>query len=216
MLLWLVSAAVAADFDAMFAADGWAAAATSSAEETGEIVLSTKVIDGNTCLRGEATVTASIDKLAEVVADVPAAAEFSSEKLIASRVLGRDGDRVEYYQHLDVPNWTMVANRFWVLQGTASVDGETRSYRWDRFEWREKYADLAAELARDHASAVEPNPNFGGWVFTPEGSAVKATYYLCSNAGVSLPEWVQRAAATRTLPGTMADVVREAQRRSAE
>ncbi len=219
--MWIVLAALtattatAADWDALLADTGWEEVGQSSTKATGDIDIKLKEIGGHPCLRGHAVVDAKIDALYDVVTDVPAAKDFSSETLFDSRVLGRDADAIEYYQHLDVPNWTMASDRFWVLRGEPASSGDVRAFRWDRFDWRSKYPDLASDIDTNYSSSVEPDPNWGQWMFQPKGAQTEATYFICSNPGGSLPEWLQKAAATKTLPGTMADVVREAQKRGA-
>lgn len=204
------------DWSALLADSGWEAVAEPSTAETGTIDLRLKTIDGSPCLRGVATVDVGAATLYEVVTDVPAALKFSSETLYASKVLGTKGGEVHYYQHLDVPSWTMASDRFWVLKGSDASSGTTKAFRWEKFDWRPLYPDLVASLAADHPDAVEPEPNWGSWVFVPDGARTKATYYICTNPGGSLPSWLAEAAATKTLPSTMADVVREAQRRAAK
>jgi hypothetical protein len=211
--LLLVAAASAADFDALLSDTGWEEVDRVDRKELGTAVVRVKTIEGGRCLQGDVTVDVPVDILLDVVTDIPAARRFSSEKLIAARELGREGGAVHYYQHLDVPNWTMAADRYWVLSGQQVTEGDRTSFRWQRFDWRSRYPDLAVELDRDHPDAVEPVPNWGAWVFQPADGRTRARYYLCSDPGGSLPDWLQKAAATKTLPNTMADVVREAQRR---
>jgi hypothetical protein len=133
--------------------------------------------------------------------------------MLASRVIGHSGDSVEYYQHLDVPDWTMAYDRFWVLRGKAATEGTKRWFKWDRFEWRKAYPELATEIDTTYPGVVEPNPNYGYWAFTPVSAGTELRYGLCSDTGGSLPGWLQKAAATKTLPATMADAVREAKKR---
>jgi hypothetical protein len=200
----------------LFAEAGWSSVATPDTDETGPIDLRLKEISGTPCLRGDATVDATPAKLFEVIADIPAARQFSSEKLIAAQWLDTDGgpDR-HYYQHLDVPGWTMASDRFWVLKGYPTSKGAVKSWRWERFDWRSAYPDLATSIDTDHAGAIEPQTNWGSWVFEPqENGKTLVRYYICSDVGGSLPDWLGKTLATKTLPGTMADVTREAQKRA--
>ncbi|MCB9674789.1 MAG: hypothetical protein H6737_06705 [Alphaproteobacteria bacterium] len=217
-MLWM-SIALAADWSALADPSGWELVATGSHEHaepgggTSPIEIRLKTIDGTRCLQGTTVVGLDRDVLYDVVTDVPAAKDFSSETLLAAEVLGRDGKSVDYYQHLDVPGWTMANDRFWVLRGTDTSAGDVRSFRWERFDWRTAYPELAKRIEADHKGSVEPDPNYGSWRFEPADGKTRAVYTLCSNPGGSLPEWVQKAAATRTLPGTIGDVMREAGRR---
>ncbi len=210
----LSSAALAADFDTLLADSGWEVVAEPSTKETGPIDLRLKVIDGTQCLRGRAVVDVPIANLYDVITDVPSAKNFSSETLLESKVIGHSGASVDYYQHLDVPSWTMASDRFWVLRGAPADEGTTRAFRWQRFDWRAAYPDLAKSIDTDHSSAVEPTPNWGTWQFTPSDNGTVAVYYICTNPGGSLPEWLARRAAVQTFPDTMGDVVREAMKRA--
>ena len=218
-LLTLSGVALAgpADWATLLSDSGWSELATPSTSATGTIDLRLKEIGGTPCLRGDATVDAPVDKLYDAITDIPAAKDFSSEKLLAARFLNdASNSKRHYYQHLDVPNWTMASDRFWVLEGFDASSGPKKIYRWDRFDWRTAYPDLATYIDSEHSSAIEPQTNWGAWEFWPgDGGRTKVRYYICSDAGGSLPDWVSRAAATKTLPNTMADVINEAKRRAA-
>ena len=175
-----------------------------------------KLVDGLTCVRGVVVVEVPPAALLDVVSDIPANPSWSSERLLVSALLTPAGDDMAYWQYLDVPDWTLVSDRFWVVRGRASRQGAGATYTFERLEgWPTAYPALAKQIAGQYPGAVEPDPLFGAWVFTPQGSGTDARYHLCSNAGASLPQWVQTAAATRTVPGTVADVLREARRRVA-
>lgn len=213
VLLTLSPAAAGADFDQLLAPAGWELEGTAQHDLLGEVSLSLKTIGGNKCLLGAATVQPSATSMLAVVKDIKGALGWSTAGLSASRVLAERGEVVEYYQHLDVPDWTMAHDRYWVLQGRTvrAADGSV-AFQWDRFDWRTAWPDLAQDLDVNHPKAVEPDPNFGAWSFRdgPEGTLLR--YYLCTESG-NLPYWLQKAAATKTLPAAMADVVREASRR---
>ncbi len=214
MSIWilLVSVASAADWNALFASDGWQKVSDTSHADTGPITIDTKTIAGVQCLRGVATVGVPPSTLYGVVADIPAAKKWSSETLTHSRVLSQGGKTVEYYQHLDVPGWTMATDRFWVLRGEDASTANERTFRWDRFDWKTKYPELAAEIAP--SGAVEPDPNWGAWAFAASGEGSAIRYYVCSDPGGSLPTWLKETAATKTLPNTLGDVVREGKKRT--
>lgn len=215
-LLLLLAAsppALAVDLDALLAPSGWELRGSADHELLGTVSISTKDMAGVTCLLGSATVQPSGRSMVDVVADIDHALSWSTAGLIDSRVLGRDGDSVDYYQHLDVPDWTMAADRYWVLRSSVETTADgALLFQWDRFDWRSAYPDLAAELDRDHPKAVEPLPNFGAWAFRSAAPGTELRYYLCTESG-KLPSWLQKAAATKTVPDAMADVVREAAKR---
>ena len=216
LLLSSLALAGAPEWNTLLADAGWTALATPQTKATGTIDLRMKEIGGTPCLRGDATVNASRDTLLEVVKDIPAAKSFSSETLLESKFLNVASQKKRhYYQHLDVPNWTMASDRFWILQGYNAHQGDLKAYRWERFDWRTAYPEVAADIDKNHGNAIEPQTNWGAWEFRPgNGGETLVRYYICSDAGGSLPDWVSKAAATKTLPNTMADIVGEAQRRA--
>ncbi|HHO49499.1 MAG TPA: hypothetical protein ENK18_01195 [Deltaproteobacteria bacterium] len=214
-MYWLLAGvSVAADFDQLLSPSGWTSVGEVQHELLGTVSIALKTVEGERCLRGRAISPPSPEILYDVVTDIPAAKRFSREKLLASEVLDTEGDTVHYYQHLDVPGWTLAADRYWVLEGRSASSGSARAFRWRRFDWRPRYPELAARIQRDHPNAVEPDPNWGSWVFEPTEGGTQMRYYICSDPGGSIPGWVERTAATRSLPNTMADVAREAIRRT--
>ena len=214
-LVWMSLAGWSADFDALLSDSGWESVGSKSTNETGPMSLHAKTIAGTVCVRAVAEVDVPADTVYEVITDVPAAQRFSSETLLESRVLGRDGANVHYYQHLDVPGWTMASDRYWVLSGHEVRTESSRAFRWQRFDWKTAYPDLAKAIASEHPAAVEPLTNYGSWVFeAADGGKTRATYLICSDPGGSLPEWLKRQAATKTLPNTVQDVMREARKRA--
>lgn len=215
---WLLSAVGAFagdDFDRLLDTRGWENV-TSVAPDGDAIVVQKKVVQGLTCVRGVVSVDVPPGALLEVVSDVPAHPSWSSEQLLVSKLLTPPGDETAYWQYLDVPDWTFVSDRFWVVRGRTSQQGAGATYTFERLAgWPTAYPALATQIQAQFPGAVEPDPLFGAWVFVPAGAGTDARYHLCSNSGASLPQWIQTIAATRTLPGTVADVLREARRRLA-
>jgi|GEM_PF-1501525 len=202
-----------ARFASLLSDQGWEQAGKANNALLGEVLLALKDVEGTRCLLGSATVDAKAATMLAVVQDIPGATSWSTAGLTASRVLGKDGVKVDYLQVLDVPDWTMASDRYWVLRGAPATEADgSMAFRWDRFDWRAAYPLVATELDRDLPKAVEPAPNFGAWDFKEQAGGTLLRYYLCTESG-SLPTWLQKAAATKTLPSTMADVVREAHRR---
>lgn len=214
LAVWALTAtgAKAADYDALVSDEGWKPLDTVHTGAAGDVQLDVKQLE-TPCLRASVTVDVPASILLDVVTDVPGAQRVTREKLVASQVLDQQGDRIEYYQHLDVPNWTLAADRYWVLRGERATGPDGPTFRWTRWDWRKDYPDLAARLDAEHPSAIEPGVNWGAWTFSDDHGKTEAQYHLCSDAGGSLPGWVQRAAATRTLPNTVEDVVKAAFRR---
>mgnify|MGYP000321060792 CR=1 FL=1 len=202
----------ASDYDDLLSEDGWEHFETVSTGDAGVVVLDVKRLD-TPCLRAAVTVELPADVLLEVVTDVPGASSITREKLIASEVLDRSGAQMEYYQHLDVPGWTLTADRYWVLRGERIQRPQGPMFRWSRFDWEGDYPELAERLASEYPSAIEPHVNWGAWTFDESEGKTDARYHLCSDAGGNLPSWIQKIAATRTIPATVDDVVKAAKRR---
>lgn len=214
--LLLAGFALAADappWASLLGDEGWSQLATPTSPAGHTVDLRLKEIGGVPCLRGEVRGSWSVDTLFATASDIEGSPKFSSEKLLASEVLGRAGATMDYLQILDVPDWTMASDRFWVLRAERFEHNGGTGFRWQRFDWKAAYPALATRLETDHAGAVEPDPNWGAWLFTPVEGGTLVRYHLCSNAGGSLPGWLQKAAATRTLPGTMGDLLVETARR---
>lgn len=213
LLLMLDARAVDSRLDALLADAGWEVAGQGSHDLLGEVELSLKQVTGTQCLRGRAQAAAAPGMMFEVVQDIQGALTWSKAGIVDSRVLARTDSTLDYLQVLDVPDWTAAADRYWVLRGQSLSVGGSQVFFWDRFDWRAAFPALATELDSTRAKAVEPDPNFGAWAFGGGAGSSTIAYYLCTESG-SLPQWLQKAAATRTVPSAMADVVREAQRRA--
>jgi len=213
--MWLTTLALAAPmWERIEDEAGWAPLATVSTPVTGEVDVTQREVAGTRCLRGRMRIDADPDVLYAVVTDIRTEPSWSSETLVESEILDARVGEIDYYQHLSVPRWTMAADRYWVLRGRDRSGPSVREFRWERFEWASIYPGLGRRIDRDHEGAVEPTQNFGFWRFESTQLGTVATYAICTSAGGAIPEWVQRKAASRALPGTMADVAREARRRS--
>ncbi len=213
LFLFVPAVASAGDFATLLSPTGWEEAATREHADIGTVAIHLKKIAGTYCLQGVVEADVSPAILVDVISDIPSTTRWSTAGLKESRVLGKTDAHIDYFQYLDVPNWTMASDRYWVLRGHRSDADGNLAFRWNRFDSRTTYPELYEELERDHKGAVEPGPNYGSWVFEPRPAGALARYYICSDPGGSLPEWLQRTAATRTLPDTVADVIREGRRR---
>jgi hypothetical protein len=215
--MWAVvwcSAVWASDspYDELLADEGWRHLDTVHAGAAGDVQLDVKTME-TPCLRAQATVDVPADLLLDVVSDVRGAKGITRERLIASEVLAQQGPEMEYFQHLDVPNWTLAADRYWVLRAERVESEHGPMFRWTRFDWQDEYPELAERLADEYPNAVEPSVNWGAWTFEEVEGHTEARYHLCSDAAGSLPAWVSRAAAIRTVPATVEDVVNAARKR---
>lgn len=213
----LATAATWSSIPGLVRDEGWQVIGHRNHKASGvDVELRLKKVGGISCLEGTARVAGpGPEELLAVAADIAGAARWSSAPLRAARVLARRGSEMDYYQHLDVPDWTMAHDRYWVLTSRTvrEPDGTVR-FQWDRFDWRNRYPELAAEIDRDHAASVEPPTNYGEWRFIPlPGGQTEIRYAVCSDTGGNLPKTLQRAAALRTLPDNIGDLVKEARRR---
>lgn len=179
----------------------------------GEVVIWKATISGVDCFRGTAVVDVPPEKLLDVVADVEGAKQWSSAGISEAKLLSRSGSQIAYYQYLDVPGWTMAADRFWFLSSTLERSPQRSSLKWVPLEAGGAHADVYTKVKAEHPNAVEPTVNVGSWVFEKGASGVDMRYSICTQPGGSIPAAIQNAATRRTLPDTLGDVVREARRR---
>ena len=189
----------------------WAPDSDVNTSDAGTVKIATAMIGGINCFRAEASTDATVDALVSTVTDIKGTLKWSTAGVTEAELLAQSGNTYQYYQYLDVPGWTMSADRFWFLQGTLSK-GTSTLFRWERLVDGGAFADKYKAVKAAHPDAVEPPTNIGAWQF--DGSApVKITYFLCTDTGGAIPVFVQTAATRRTLPDTLSDAVREAKRR---
>jgi len=180
----------------------------------GNVPVAQATIDGVACFRGQARVQPSPDQLLAVVTDIASTKTWSSAGIVDGRVLwsSEAGDRLHYFQVLDVPDWTLAANRYWFLSGKVERLSDGVRMRWTRLENSAAYPELA-QIRVQRPRAVEPPVNVGSWTFriVPDGTEVD--YVICTDFGGSMPDLLKNAASRTALPGTIGDVVAEALRR---
>lgn len=201
----------APSWEQLDATDAWEQVATKSSDY-GEVSIRHKRFDKLDCLEGRLLTPGDPDVMLAVAADAESALQWSSADLAAAEVIEEKPVHVDYYQYLDVPNWTLVADRYWILRGTMMREGTTRRFRWTRVP------DGVGEEARKDAlarssAAIEPPTNVGEWVFTQRNEGVDVRYRACADIGGAIPLWLQKLVAKSTLPDTVADLVRESRRR---
>jgi hypothetical protein len=192
---------------------GWSRLAERDTD-VGRIRVALRRLDGADCVQGALRTDVPLARLVEVVDDVPSAVRWNSAGLSASEVVGRGEGWMDVYQYMPIPDWTLVADRWWVLRGwsDAPKTGGAR-FRWERVDAEEAYPALAERLAVK-GDNLEIAVNWGEWVFVPvQGTTLDVRYRVCTDIGGSLPRWIQRLATQRTLPDTIVDLVREAWRR---
>jgi hypothetical protein len=148
-----------------------------------------------------------------VLADVEGARSWSSAGISEAKLLSKSVNKLEYYQYLDVPSWTMSSDRFWFLQSTLESGAERAALRWSPLVNGGAHAAYYAEVKAAHPDAIEPTANVGSWVFERQSDGTHVTYSVCTLPGGSIPTMVQNAATRKTLPDTVGDAVRAARKR---
>jgi hypothetical protein len=213
VLLALVPLASAAPTHAQMEAASWAHSADRAHDDAGEVKVFSATVAGVQCFKATAR-TSEVDAktLLTVVTDIPGAKRWSSAGITQAEVLGRAGNKVSYYQYLDVPGWTMASDRYWFLEGEIIDAGARKEMRWSPLPPTSPHAARHQSFKTANAGAVEPDVNVGAWVFTQAEFGVDIAYMICTEGG-SIPTAIQNAATRKTLPDTVGDVVREAKKR---
>lgn len=211
--LALTDPAEAAPTHAGLEAASWAVVTTTTHKDAGEITIWKATISGVECYRGTATTDLPPQKLLAVVADINGATRWSTAGLTEARLLNKVGNRIEYYQYLDVPGWTMSSDRFWFLSSTLEDTPARAALHWEKLAEGGPHKAVWEEVKAAHPDAVEPTVNVGSWIFEKEGEAVAVRYSICTQPGGSIPIAIQNAATRKTLPNTIGDVIREARAR---
>lgn len=191
--------------------DGWEPVITRSTP-AGPVHVERRTIDGSWCLRATGHSSATPQRLLDVAWDIPDVPRWSSNPLLVSEVLSAGQDHQVFWQHLDVPTWTLVHDRYWVLEAHALRHGEVRGYRWARVEADTAWPEVVARARAVDAGALQPPVMWGEWIFEPEGEASRVTWRGCSDIGGRIPSWLQVWASARSLPDALLDLVREAER----
>lgn len=213
-MIWLVITALAGPptWEVVLSEDGWNEVATRSAD-VGEVRIHHRREGDIDCLWGRVTVDVPVDRLIEVAEDVESAPRWTSNEIVHSRTLSKNGTSRDFLQSLDIPNWTLVADRYWMLRGERVKRDTGWSFQWDRLDAAQAYPEAHAEVMAWNAKAIEPPVNRGAWVFDGVQGGTQVDYRACVDIGGSIPSGIQRWVAKRTLPDTMAELITEAKRR---
>jgi hypothetical protein len=216
MLVSLVGAALAADPAAlrreMEAEAGWTLVETKDVKDVGPVAIRHKQVLGEDCLEGSATAPLDADVLLAAATDIEEQPKWSSWTLPAAKRLSGTANEFDYYQLLDNP--APVADRFWFVHASASRVGNDRIFRWDQIDAASRYPEELAALQARFPGAVSTRTNLGDWTFRPGPTGTLVRYRICTDAGGNIPRWVGEIAARSTLPGNVADFVKEARRRT--
>jgi hypothetical protein len=209
---WL-GVAIAGPTQAQMNSASWSALSHTERAELGRVDILTANVAGIDCFRGVATTDVPAHELLAVITDFSTADAWSTTGVTDGRVLNRTASSIAYFQYLDVPSWTLSADRYWFLQGQLSVGPERTELAWDKLPAGSPWLAERDRFAAAHPDAIEPPVNVGSWRFDSVPEGVRITYSVCTTSGGSIPVALQNAASRRTLPDNLADVVREARRR---
>ncbi len=197
---------------AMEAEAGWELVDTKTVKGVGPVAVRHKQVLGEDCLEGSTTAALDPDVFLAAATDVENQPRWSSWSLPAARRLTAGADSFDYYQLLDNP--APVSDRFWFVHATTSVEGGARIFRWDQVDAEARYPAELAELQARFPGALSTRTNLGDWTFRPEAAGTLVRYRICTDAGGNIPRWVGEIAARSTLPGNVADLIKEVRRRT--
>jgi hypothetical protein len=184
--------------------------------EVGEVVVHYKRLGEQDCVQGVLVTALPVAQLQSAVNDINGSKDWSEQGLAASEVLDMAAHHVDFYQVMDVPDWTMASDRWWLLRAYTHVDADgTPRFRWYRLDAATAYPEVHASVVARFPRAIEMPVNWGEWVFQPDDTGkTRASYRVCTSLGGSLPAWIQRMAIRRTLPDSIVDLVRAAEGRA--
>lgn len=212
--MFLITTALAAPTHAEIKSATWAHIADRSHGDAGEVKVFNATIGGIQCFKASASTSeADGSTMLGVVTDVVGAKRWSSAGITQAEMLGKNGNRITYFQYLDVPGWTMSSDRYWFLTASVNDNPGRRSLEWDRIASDSQFAERYTTFKNENPKAVEPPVNIGLWEFIDEDFGVQVAYSICTDAGGAIPYAIQSAATRKTLPDTVGDVVREAKKR---
>lgn len=216
--MWILTstlAAAASPSHAQIDAAVWEPLTTVRHADAGQVEVSRSSVAGVQCFQGIARVgSLSPAELMDVILDFDSVERWSSAGVSDSRVLAHTPGKIEYYQYLDIPGWTMASDRFWFLSASIERAEGLQDFRWSPLSDGGAHRSLYEQVKQRHPSAVEPPINVGGWRFASVGDKTEITYQICTHPGGSIPPMVQNAATRKTLPDSIGDLVRETRRRS--
>ena len=192
---------------------GWEHLTTRNHDVAGPVQVYRTTIKDITCFMGEGHTTIARDKLLNVALDIKGTIDWSSADVSDGDILSRSGNELDYYQYLDVPGWTMASDRFWFLHGKIVEETNKTVFHWTRLENGGAHSAKHADIVAANSSAIEPPVNVGAWEFLSTGENNRIRYYVCTDAGGSIPRAVQNFGTKSTLPDNVGDIIREAKKR---
>jgi len=194
-------------------AASWTSSGDVSHSDAGKVRIRKTTVGGVECWAAWASKDVSVAKLLDVVTDIEGVIKWSSAGVTVAQTLKRTSSRVIYYQFLDVPGWTMSADRFWFLDATIEPGTTRASMHWRHLVRGGPYNSKWKSVTAANPKAVEPPVNVGGWTFVRKTDTTRIDYYICTEPGGSIPAAVTSLATKQTLPDTLGDLVKEAKKR---
>ena len=189
--------------------EGWKLQRTVSTEE-GPIEVHKKLIQGFPCFQGRGQTTIPAEVMYRIAGDAESAIKWSSNDVRYAEVLGKKGNRVDYYQYLNVP---FLSDRHWFLRGHHEDRGDHLRFHWEKLDQGGPHTERFNHYTSTFPSAVEPIINIGAWIFRPAGTVTNVRYYICTHPGGNIPDMMQSIGTERTLPNNLRDMFQEGQRR---
>lgn len=215
-LLWLLCTGLAVEphpWSQLDVAEAWAPVTTRETD-VGPVAIAVQRVGPHDCVQGSLRTDVPLVWLDAVINDTSGDSSWRTTEVAVSEMLLLTRDRMEFYQVMDVPDWTMSADRWWLLRAWSEPPGAaTRRFRWHHLDARVHYPAVHAAVQERFPGAIELPVNWGEWVFFDRGQERETTYRVCTDLGGSLPQWIQRLAIRQTLPDNLVDLVREARRR---
>jgi len=208
-LIVFSTSALASPSHADLAAASWQPFDASDHDIVGPIALHQATIEGIHCYQVAATTPVAGETLLAILIDPKQAMTWSSAKISEAEVLARTADTVDYYQHLSVPGWTMVSDRFWFSHGRIERTDAQLGWHYEKMQDGGNYKEAYEAHRAKHPKAVEPPVSVGSWTFRAGEAGTEVLYRVCTDVGGSLPGPVQRMATKSTLPNTVSDLIVE-------
>lgn len=200
------------DWDGLRADDGWRDLGERRSS-IGPVNVRTKKVDGVGCVEGRAAVDVPAASMTVLARDMVSALEWSSADLADSQVIEQtSGDEFVLYQYYDAPGWTLTADRYWVIRGTATAAEGSGGYRYERVPATDFASAHEQAMARSKG-AIEPPINYGEWMFTEDGGTTRILYRSCADVGGRIPDSLMHWLNTTQVPNMIADFVTEAAKR---
>jgi len=208
-LIVFATFAVASPTHADLASASWTPLDESEHDVVGKMPLHQATLKGIDCYQVSATTPVAGETLLEIVIDPRKAMNWSSAEISEAEILGRTSDTVDYYQHLRVPGWTMVADRFWFSHGRIERTDAQLGWHYQKLEQGGDYKEAYQAHRAKHPKAVEPPVSVGSWTFRSSDAGTLVVYRVCTDVGGTLPGPVQRMATRSTLPNSVSDLILE-------